>query len=205
MFANNVYRLNTKQEIVEYYHAADSWPVKKSWISAIKRNVYASWLHLAEQLVRKHLTVQEPTNLGHINSRKLGTQSFKLKIVTNNKFEDELDIENNNLDPLKRGILQTCDRRIGAHIFSFDELKNYIATDLCGKYPTMSNRGMKYLFVLYNYNSNAILAKPMKSNKGAAIIEAYDSIYNKLIEAGIVPVLQYLDNEVSKELILSIK
>ena len=27
--ANNAYRLTTKKEIVEYYHAAAGWPVKK--------------------------------------------------------------------------------------------------------------------------------------------------------------------------------
>ena len=34
-FANNAHRLNTKKEIVEYYHAAAGWPVKKTWIKAI--------------------------------------------------------------------------------------------------------------------------------------------------------------------------
>ena len=61
------------------------------------------------------------------------------------------------------------------------------------------------MFVLYDYDSNEILSKPMKSNKGSAIITAYDSIYNELIDTGIVPILQYLNNEVSKELIQSIK
>ena len=30
--ASNAYRLNTKKEIIEYYHAAAGWPVKKTWI-----------------------------------------------------------------------------------------------------------------------------------------------------------------------------
>ena len=88
---------------------------------------------------------------------------------------------------------------------TFDELKGYIATDLCGVYPTMSNRGMKYILVLYDYDSNLIAAWAMKSNKGAAITAAYESIYTELTEAGITPILQYLDNETSKELIASIK
>ena len=65
----------------------------------------------------------------------------------------------------------------------------------------MSNRGMTYILVLYDYDSNAIAARAMKSNKGAVITEAYDSIYTELTEAGITPILQYLDNETSKELI----
>ena len=40
--ANNMYRLTTKKEIVEYYHAVAGWPVKKTWTAAIQRNAYAS-------------------------------------------------------------------------------------------------------------------------------------------------------------------
>ena len=64
---------------------------------------------------------------------------------------------------------------------------------------------MKYILVLYNFDSNLILAQVIKSNKGAAITEVYKLIYTKLIEAGITPILQSLDNETSKELIAEIK
>ena len=70
----------------------------------------------------------------------------------------------------------------------------------------MSNRGMKYIQVLYDYDSSLIAARPMNSNKGAAMTEAYESIYAELKEAGITPILQYLDdNDTLKELISSIK
>ena len=69
----------------------------------------------------------------------------------------------------------------------------------------MSNRGMKYILVFYDYDSNAILAKAMKNNKGQAITTAYKVLHNELTEAGITPILQYLDNETSIELIASIK
>ena len=38
--------------------------------------------------------------------------------------------------------------------------KRKIATDLTGKLPIISNRGNKYLFVLYDYDSNIILILP---------------------------------------------
>ena len=69
----------------------------------------------------------------------------------------------------------------------------------------MSNRGMKYILVLYDYDSNAILAKAIKTNKGEAITTAYDALHTELTDAGITPILQYLDNETSRELIASIK
>ena len=78
-FANNAYRLTTQKEIVEFYHAAAGWPVKKTWIAAIQRNAYASWPGLTEYMVRRHLEVREPTVLGHMNARRSGTQSTKKK------------------------------------------------------------------------------------------------------------------------------
>ena len=68
----------------------------------------------------------------------------------------------------------------------------------------MSSRGMNYIFILYDYDSNTILAAPTKSRHGPAMIEAYDKCYKQLTDAGLTPVLQYLDNEISKDLIDSI-
>ena len=62
----------------------------------------------------------------------------------------------------------------------------------------MSSRGMKYILVLYDYDSNAILVRATKNNKGEAITTAYKSIYNELTEAGIIPILQYLDNKTQR-------
>ena len=88
---------------------------------------------------------------------------------------------------------------------AFDEVKGYIATDLYGRYQTMLNKGNKYIFVLYDYVSNLIAAKPMKYNKGAVIVQAYEEIYEELQEVGITSIIQYLDNVISNALIASIK
>ena len=79
--------------------------MQKSWISAIKLDAYASWLGLTKKLVQHYLIVQEPTVLGHMNARKLGTQSSKLKLVGDNKFVNEVDINNDCIDPPKPGTL----------------------------------------------------------------------------------------------------
>ena len=93
--------MNTKKEIVEYYHAAAGWPVKKTWIVAIQRNAYASWPGLTEHMVRRHLEPREPTILGHLNARRSGTQTTKKKI-TNKTGEEQmeciLDEENKSLE-----------------------------------------------------------------------------------------------------------
>ena len=116
-------------------------------------------------------------------------------------MEGILAEENISLKKTVPGILQSREHRVGVHIITFDELKGYVATGLCGVYLTMSNRGMKYILVLYNYGSNLIAARSMKSNKGAAITNAYNSMYAELKEASITPILY----KTSKELILAMK
>lgn len=111
----------------------------------------------------------------------------KLKLIDEDNFVDKLGIDNGALDPPKSSIPQTRESCVDAHIVPFNELKGFIATDLCGQYPTMSNCSMKYIFGLFDYNNNTILSCPMKSNKGIVIIATYDLIHNKLTDAGIVP------------------
>ena len=71
--------MTTKKEIVEFYHAAAGWPVKKTWIAATQRNTYAYWQGLNEKMVRRHLEVREPTVLGHMNAQRLSIQTTKKK------------------------------------------------------------------------------------------------------------------------------
>ena len=59
--------------------------------------------------------------------------------------------------------------------------------------------------ILYNYDSNDILTEGCKSGTETELSAAYDKLYNQLTKTGIVPVIQRIDNEVSKILIESIE
>jgi hypothetical protein len=43
------------------------------------------------------------------------------------------------------------------------EATGQIYTDQTGRFPITSSRGNKYIMILYNYESNDILAEPLKS------------------------------------------
>ena len=64
--------------------------------------------------------------------------------------------------------------------------------------------GYQYVLILYNYDSNAILAEGYKLTTETELTTTYDKLYQRLTRAGIVPVIQRIDNEVSKILIESI-
>ena len=54
---------------------------------------------------------------------------------------------------------------------------------------------------LYNYDSNVILAEGCVSRTATDLTATCDILYNRLTKAGIAPVIQQIDNEVSKILI----
>ena len=102
--------------------------------------------------------------MGNIHARKSGVQSTKPKIANlptgtkQSDAEEEQDELLEQQEPPRPGILLDWKECVGAHVVDFTALKGYIATYPCGRYPTKSNCGMKYICVLYEYDSNVILA-----------------------------------------------
>ena len=58
---------------------------------------------------------------------------------------------------------------------------------------------------MYDYDSNTILGKPIKSRNASELVRGFELCYKDLKDANITPVLHRLDNEISDELIEAIK
>ena len=58
-------------------------------------------------------------------------------------------------------------RDIGIHVYNVRET---IFLDQTGKFPKHSQRGYKYIMVMVEIDSNAILVEPMKSRKDEEMI-----------------------------------
>ena len=80
------------------------------------------------------------------------------------------------------------------------DAQHQIAMDLTGRFPVISSRGYRYILVVVDGDSNAILVEPMKNRSDAEYIRAYETIHAYLTERGCKPELQRLDNEASKAL-----
>jgi hypothetical protein len=52
--------------------------------------------------------------------------------------------------------------------------------------------------ILYDYDSNAILAKPIKDRTAPELLKAFQFMEQKLVARGLAPKLMKLDNEASK-------
>eukprot|EP00957_Ditylum_brightwellii_P020260 1529204-Ditylum_brightwellii.AAC.1 len=49
--------------------------------------------------------------------------------------------------------------------------KNF--TDQTGRFPILSSQGYQYIYVLYDYDSNAILAEPIRNHSEQELIQAF--------------------------------
>ena len=63
----------------------------------------------------------------------------------------------------QRTLHHNSQQRVGVHLVANDELiielNGTISTDQTGRFPIVSPKGIQYTMVLYNYDSNAILAE----------------------------------------------
>jgi len=75
-----------------------------------------------------------------------------------------------------------------------------IYTDQTGRFVTPSGSGNQYLMILYSYDNNAILAKPMQNRTAKTILNAFKTLHKRLLKAGLQPKLQWLNNKCSTAL-----
>eukprot|EP00957_Ditylum_brightwellii_P170385 12969201-Ditylum_brightwellii.AAC.1 len=51
------------------------------------------------------------------------------------------------------------------------ETDGTVYTDLTGKFPITSNNGSQYMLITYDYDSNTILARPLKSRNNSDMLD----------------------------------
>lgn len=176
---------------MQFLHAACGSPVPSTWIKAINNGHFATWPGLTAELVRKHLPKSTATIKGHLNQQRKNIRS------TQPKPESPLDTSPASESPNERT------HQVFAAVIA--TTTGEIATDLTGRFPTTSSRGHKYILVLYDYDSNAILAAPMRNRSDTEHLRAYNQLHQYLVDRGFKPLLQKLDNEASTALKRSIR
>ena len=66
--AYNVHRIRSKEVLVDYLHCAAGYPVKRTWIAAIKNGFYSTWPGLTAELVSRYLPDDtEEIAAGHLD------------------------------------------------------------------------------------------------------------------------------------------
>ncbi len=91
-----------------------------------------------------------------------------------------------------------------ANVFCFGAftVKNsgIVYHDLTGSFPFMSYNGSICFFILYHYESNAILGIPIAGLDNISIFEAYKNQFENLVAKGFKPKLNVMDNQAMKHI-----
>jgi len=167
-----------------FLHAACFSPTPSTWITAVKNKQFTTWPALTATNIRKHLPKSEATAKGHLDQLRKNVQSTA----------------KTNADQLTHPVDNTVTHAVFTAIWHLPSDTGTIHTDLTGRFPVTSLQGHKYLLILYHYDSNAILAEPLKSRNDSEVLPAYDKLINLLKARGLTPRLHRLDNEASKAL-----
>ena len=85
---NNVYNKPSTKESVCYLHAAAGFPVKESWIVAIKAGNYTTWPGLNIKVVNVYFPESDKTQKGHMKKQRQNVRSTKVKETLNQEEDD---------------------------------------------------------------------------------------------------------------------
>jgi hypothetical protein len=158
------------RELIQYLHACCFSPSEATWIYAIRNGHFATWPALTVEAVNKFLPpTSTATPLGHLNQKRKNLHSTQPKATMNHKpLLAPLDVDNIVSSPLSNGIRTNA---IYAATETVSTVTDSIGSDQTGQFPVTSTTSMKYVIVVYDYDSNAILAEPLL-NRGAKTIFA---------------------------------
>jgi hypothetical protein len=73
-----------------------------------------------------------------------------------------------------------------------------IYTDQTGRFQVVSSKGNTYIIILYDYDSNTILAQLIKDRTAPELLRAFQVMEQEMVARGLKPKLMKLDNEASK-------
>jgi hypothetical protein len=77
--ANSIYDLPSMEQAIKWMHAVCGYPVKLTWLKAIKAGNYIGWPMLTEPNVNKYYPETSETPKGHMNQTRKNVRSTKTK------------------------------------------------------------------------------------------------------------------------------
>ena len=182
-------------KLIEFYQGCLFSPAKSTLLKATKNGNFITWPGLTPENVNKFYKETIYTAKGHLDQERKNTQStkvFKLQQHT----ELQSTILQDDFFPTTDNGIKTNNVLCSIRCF---EAKDTGYSDLTGRFPFTSTRGNKYILIMYDYDSNCILAKPVKNRQAATLKDAFLDLYHRLLSSGAAPSFYILDNECSND------
>jgi hypothetical protein len=106
--------------------------------------------------VEKHLSKSTSTTKGHFNQQRQHARSTKFK-------DPKVIMEEPDLD---QGIKTQ-------YVYAAPIYAGQIYTDQTGRFPVVSSKSNKYIMILCDYDSNAIMTQPIKDRTAPELLRAF--------------------------------
>ena len=185
-------------DLVAFHHAALFSPALSTLEAALHKGFLPPFPGLTLSALRRHPPQSVATIKGHLDQIRKNLRSTKkeIKPPIPSPVSDTGDLD--DWFPASEPSNKRSHHCYVAIIKP--ERSGQIYSDLTGRFPIASSKGNNYLLIIYDYDSNGILAQPMRTRTGPCILEAYKVLHDRLVAAGLRPQLQRLDNEASQSL-----
>ena len=194
--ANGAIGSATPAELVTFAHATLFSPALSTLQKALDKGYISNFPGLTTSSLRKYPPRSIPMVKGHLKQTRQNQRSTKAKTTKSPPapFPSDPILLDDAFPKSETPNVKTHKCYTGVM-----ETTGQIYSDQTGRFVVPSNTGNNYLLIVYDYDSNAILAEPMRTRTSASIITAYKTVHARLCKAGFRPKLQRLDNECSEE------
>jgi hypothetical protein len=176
-----------KLSLLVFLHRACFSPPLSTWTQAIDKNYFTTWPGPTAAAVRKYLPKSLAAAKGHLKA------SPKNLCASTSQPSPAPPLPSPS--PVLPTSLSSPDVAARTHIVYAKVVAITGQIDQTGRFPVTSSRGHKYVMVVYDYDSTAILAEPIKNRSERKLLRAYSFLHTHLTNRGLKPQLQKLDNE----------
>ena len=167
--------------LVGFYHACIGFPVKQTWLEAIKAGNFDSFDGLTYSNVSRYCPDSDETILGHLAQQCQNVHSTKPRTAAR------------PLTPHVHPPMEPPSSEVYINVYPISKLY----TDDTGRFPIKARSGNQYVMIAYHADGNLILQQAFKNRSDTHCIAPYNVIMTRLAARGLSVNLQILDNEAS--------
>lgn len=186
-YANASVGTNTTANIVQFFHAAMFSPTIDTLYKAFTLGYITNVPGVTAAAIKKYPPFSTATVKGHLDQTRKNVRSTKSHTEHSETIEELFPLQLTTTEHNKANFCYTT-------IF---EPTGKVYSDQTGNFQYTSSKGNNLLVIMYDYDSNAILAEPIANRKATSILDATKKLHNILRSKGHGPQTHILDNECS--------
>jgi hypothetical protein len=167
--------------LVGFYHACLGFPVKQTWLNAIKAGNCNTFEGLSYSDGAKYCLDVDEMIMSHLAQQRQNDRSTRAKLAL----------------PASLAVLPPPIEVPSNQVFVVTKPLSKLFTNNTGRFPVRARSGNQYVMIAFHANGNLLLQQAFKSKSGCHCITGYNTIMTRLAARGLSVDLQILDNKAS--------